>query len=176
MAKLEIITYGNPVLRQKAEEVTEITKEIKSIIENMHETLGDNGIGLAAPQVGISKRILIVDLTKSKEERKITLINPRIIFKSDECVDYEEGCLSIPDVWGMVNRPKSIKIKGDLVNGKTIQIEATDLFSRVLQHELDHLDGRLFIDYLSAEDKENNRHKIDALVDANKKKFGKVSL
>ena len=176
MARLEILTYGHPVLRQGAEEVVEINGEILKLIKDMQETLEDNGIGLAAPQVGISKRILVVDLTKSKGDRKIALINPRIVYKSRETADYEEGCLSVPDVWGTVNRPKSIKIKGTLISGKTMMIDADDLFARVLQHEMDHLDGKLFIDYLNSDELAENRPKIEAILEITRKRTGKVCL
>ena len=133
MAKLEIITYGNPVLRKQTAEVTDINDEINSIVKDMEETLSlQNGIGLAASQVGISKKIMVIDLTKSKGDKKITLLNPVIISKSKEEVEYEEGCLSVPDVWGNVSRAKTIKIKGTLKSGKNLIIEASDIFARVL--------------------------------------------
>jgi peptide deformylase len=177
MAKLELITYGNPLLRRKAEEVKGFTKEISFVIRDMEETLSEeNGIGLAAPQIGISKQILIIDLTKSKEERKIALLNPKIIYKSSDEVEYEEGCLSVPGVWNSVKRPNSIKIKGILASGKTLIIDASDLFARALQHETDHLEGKLFIDYLSSQEKDIHKEKIEEILDKNKIKLGKVCL
>jgi peptide deformylase len=178
MTKMEILTYGNPVLRQKAEEVTVIDEKIKKIARELEETLSsdDKGIGLAAPQVGICKRILAVDLTRSNGERKITLINPKIIYRSREEEEYLEGCLSIPEVWGNVTRPKKIKVKGTLVSGKTFVIDADEIFARVLQHEMDHLDGILFIDYLSPEDKGKNGEIINAILEKNRAKLGKILL
>jgi peptide deformylase len=177
MAKLEVITYGHPVLRQKAEEVKEITNEIKKIVKDMEETLAEqNGVGLAANQVGIPKKILLVDLTKSNGDRKIALINPRIISCSEEECDFEEGCLSVPGVWGIVTRPRQIKLKGTLLSGQTFVIDADDHFARVLQHEMDHLNGKLFIDYLLPEDKEKHRDLIDELLERNRKMFGKECL
>lgn len=177
MARIEITTYGNPVLREKAEKIDEINDEIKNIAKKLEKRLeSENGIGLAAPQIGISKRIFTVDLTKAEMDKKTTLINPKIIYKSTEVTDYEEGCLSIPEVWGKVIRPSSIKIKGTLINGRTIVLEADGLFARVLQHEFDHLDGKLFIDYLSETDLKINQSKLDALVEKNRKKLGKVAL
>lgn len=177
MAKREIITYGNPLLRQKSEEIGGITDEIRRIAADLHDTLADeNGIGLAAPQVGICKRILVVDLTKSNGERKITLINPKIIHRSGDEEDYQEGCLSFPEVWGSVRRPKSIKLKGTLLSGKTFVIDADELFARVLQHEMDHLDGVLFIDHLSPEDKTANAEILEALLEKNRAKLGKILL
>lgn len=177
MGKLDIITYGNPLLRKKCEPVETVDKEILQIIEGMKKSLDSaNGIGLAAPQVGVLKNIFLVDLTKSDQPYKVALINPKIIFKSIDVGPYEEGCLSIPEVWGQVIRPKSIKIKGQLTNGKSMVIEAEGLYARVLQHEFDHLLGKLFIDYLSDVDLNKNRQKLDALVEANRKKLGKVEL
>jgi len=177
MSKLEIITYGNPILRMKAEPVKEINDDIRKIIDDLTDTLTiENGIGLAATQVGILLRILIVDLTKSKQEKKIALINPKIVYKSLETEEREEGCLSIPDVWGNVIRPKKIKVKGELISGKTIILEADNLFSRVLQHEIDHLEGKLFIDYLSREDYNKNKEKIDKILERNKERLGNIKL
>lgn len=178
MSRKEIITYGNPVLRQKSEEVTEIDENIRKIAKDLEETLSsdEKGIGLAAPQLGICKRILAVDLTRSNGERKITLINPKIIYRSREEEEYQEGCLSIPEVWGSVTRPKKIKVKGTLVSGKTFVIDADEIFARVLQHEMDHLDGVLFIDYLSPEDKGKNSEIINAILEKNRAKLGKILL
>ncbi len=178
MAKLEILTYGHPVLRKKAEEVKEVDKDIMRIVHDMMDTLEESGIGLAATQVGITKKILVIDLTKSKEEkeRRIALINPKIIYRSFDEEENEEGCLSIPDVWGTVSRPKTIKLKGTLPGGKTILLDADDVFARVLQHEMDHLNGKLFIDYLSFEERVKNKDKIEDILEKNRKKFGNVCL
>ena len=178
MAIMPIITYGNCILRQKAEEVKEITPEIRAIVRNLEDTLGQEdgiGIGLAAPQLGISKRILVIDLKRSKEDRRIALINPKIVYKSDEKSDYEEGCLSVPGVWGNVRRPKKVKVKATLISGKTMIMDADDLFARVLQHEIDHLNGILFIDLLDPEDKDRNRIQINAIAEENRKR-GEICL
>ncbi len=177
MAILEVVTYGNPVLRKKAEEVSKIDKEILSIIEDMKETLlVQKGVGLAAPQVGISKKIFIVDLPQENGSRKIVLLNPKIIFYSKEMAELEEGCLSFPEVWGNVSRPKRIRVKGTLLSGKTTVIEAEDMFARVLQHEIDHLDGKFFIDYFSSADLEKNKEKLELLLNKNKEKLGKIEI
>lgn len=177
MARLKVITYGNPVLRKKATKVDAITDEIRQIVHDMEETLeSENGIGLAAPQVGISKKLFLVDLSKSGENRKVVLVNPKIIYKSPYTHVSEEGCLSIPKVYGAVRRPEEVRIKGKLLNGKTIIIEGEGLFGRALQHEFDHLEGKLFIDYLSKEDLDKNREKIDAIVAANRTLLGDVTL
>lgn len=172
---LEIITYGNPILRQKAEKVEEITDEIKKIVEDMELALSkENGVGLAAPQVGISKRIVVIDLTKAEQDRRVALINPQIVYKSSTVVDYEEGCLSVPEIWGVVVRPNEIKVKADLPNGKSILLNASGLLARVLQHEIDHLDGVLFIDHLSEHDLSKYSDKLEKLLDNNRKKLGKA--
>lgn len=176
MAKMEIITYGNPVLRRRAEEIKTVDKDIIRIVHDMFDTLDEGGVGLAATQVGIPKKIMVIDLSKTSDEKKITLLNPSIIYRSFEEVEFEEGCLSVPDVWGMVSRPKTIKLKGTLPGGKSILIEAEDYFARVLQHEMDHLEGRLFIDYLSHEDRDKNKDKIEDILEKNRKKLGNVCL
>ncbi len=177
MAVLEIATYGNPVLRKEAEEVTKIDGEIIEIIENMKETLiTQNGVGLAAPQVGISKKIFIVDLPQEKGSRRMVLLNPKIIFYSKDKVTAEEGCLSFPGIWGNVERSLKVRVKATLLSGKKTVIEGEGMFARVLQHEIDHLEGKLFIDYFSEEDKEKNKEKLEELLRQNKEKFGKIEI
>ena len=177
MAALEITTYGNPILRKKAEEVKFVDKEILKIIEDMKETLiVQGGIGLAAPQVGISKKIFIVDLPTDKGSKKIVLLNPKIIFYSKEKITTEEGCLSFPDVWGNVERSKKVRVKGKLLSVKPTVIAGEDLLARVIQHEIDHLEGKLFIDYFSKEDLEKNKEKLEAIVNQNREKFRNVEL
>ncbi len=143
---LPIVIHPNSILRQKAKEVEfkEIKSyEVKKLILNMKETVEfSNGIGLAAPQVGHSLRIVVIFL----EDKKIALINPRIISFSWRKKKDEEGCLSIPGKFGLVKRSKIIKVKALDENGKEIKFKAKDIFARVIQHEVDHLDGVLFID------------------------------
>ena len=143
---LPIITEGNPILREKAKEVNKDdikSSEIEELISDMKETVESaNGIGLAAPQVGKSLRLVIIFL----DDKKIALINPRIIKYSwlKECM--EEGCLSVPQKFGSVKRPKSIKVKALDEYGEPIEFTAKKMLARVIQHEIDHLDGILFID------------------------------
>lgn len=177
MAILEIATYGNPVLRKEAEEVKKIDGEILEIIENMKETLmNQNGVGLAAPQVGISKKIFIVELPQEKGTRRLVFLNPKIVFYSKDKEIAEEGCLSFPGVWGNVERSTKVRVKGTLLSGKPTVIEGEEMFARVLQHEIDHLEGKLFIDYFSPEDKEKNKEKLEEILNKNREKFGKVEL
>jgi peptide deformylase len=142
MAILEIKKYPAPVLMKKAEKVEEVSIEVQELIENMIETLAlSRGIGLAAPQVGESKRIIII---KSGEEFK-AYINPRIIKKSKEIESMEEGCLSFPELFIDVKRSKKIEVMALNKNGEEFKISADGLMARVFQHEVDHLDGVLFI-------------------------------
>jgi len=143
MAILEIKEYGEPVLREKALPVKEITPKILNLIKDMAETMyTDSGVGLAAPQVGVSKRIIVID---GEEDGLIVLINPMII-KSEGEVVAEEGCLSVPDIYSQVKRSSKVTVKALNENGDQIEITKEDLTARALQHEIDHLDGILFID------------------------------
>ncbi|MFA5128631.1 MAG: peptide deformylase [Patescibacteria group bacterium] len=143
---LPIITTPNPILRQHAKEINpeEIKSEaIQKLISDMKETVRPaGGIGLAAPQVGISMRLIVV----VTQEKVMALINPEIINFSWRKEAAEEGCLSVPGKWGPVKRSKIIKVKAFDENGKSIKFKAKDLFARVIQHEVDHLNGVLFID------------------------------
>ncbi len=146
---LQIRIYGDAVLRKVAEPVTEITEELKEFIDDLIFTMYEkDGVGLAAPQVGKSVRIFVVDPFWVREDRKknpIVLINPEFV-KFEDKITSEEGCLSLPEVFEKVMRAKRVVIKGLNLEGNEIQIEADGLFSRSLQHEYDHLDGILFID------------------------------
>ena len=143
MAILEIKEYGEPVLRGKALPVKEITPEILNLIKDMAETMyTDSGVGLAAPQVGVSKRIIIID---GEEDGLIVLINPMIVKSEGEVVE-EEGCLSVPGIYSKVKRSSKVTVKALNENGDSIEITKESLTARALQHEIDHLDGILFID------------------------------
>ncbi len=143
MAILEIKEYGEPDLREKALPVKEITPEILNLIKDMAETMYTaSGVGLAASQVGVLKRIILVD---EEEDELIVLINPVIIKSEGEVVE-EEGCLSVPDIYSQVKRSSKVTIKALNENGDPIEITKEDLTARALQHEIDHLDGILFID------------------------------
>jgi len=143
MAILEIKEYGEPVLREKALPVEEITPEILNLIKDMAETMyADSGVGFAAPQVGVSKRIMVID---GDEDGLIVLINPMIVKSEGEVVD-EEGCLSVPGIYSQVKRSSKVTVKALNENGDPIEITKEGLTARTLQHEIDHLDGILFID------------------------------
>ncbi|MFC1551954.1 peptide deformylase [Candidatus Latescibacterota bacterium] len=146
----KIKTLGDPVLKKGTEEVSAFNDELAEIVENMIDTMyRDNGIGLAAPQVGISKKIIVVDPTFGDDENALRdMINPEIIETGDEC-ELEEGCLSIPGVFEFITRPEKITAKYQDVDGTEHRLEADGLLARVIQHEIDHLEGILFIDRLS---------------------------
>ena len=143
MAILEIKEYGEPVLREKSLPVEEVTPEILNLIKDMAETMYTaSGVGLAASQVGVQKRIILVD---GEEDGLIVLINPMII-KSEGEVVAEEGCLSFPNIYSQVKRSSNVTIKALNENGDPVEITKEGLTARALQHEIDHLDGILFID------------------------------
>lgn len=150
MPLLEILTYPHPTLRQKAVAVTEFGDELKSLVASMAETMYDApGVGLAAPQVGASIRLVVIDVTpKDEENNLIVLTNPEI-YEAEGDVTEEEGCLSLPELNAKVKRAVSIKVKAQDINGKPFEFEAEDWFARVVQHELDHLEGTLFLDKIS---------------------------
>lgn len=142
MATYKVLDREDPVLRKISKEVPKITPNVLKLINNMLETMYEyNGVGLAAPQVGVLKRIIVVDIG----EGPIALINPEILEREGSQIG-QEGCLSCPDMWGDVDRAKHIKIKGITPKGEEITFEADDYLARALQHECDHLDGVLFID------------------------------
>lgn len=150
MAVLPIRIYGDQVLRQRAAEIPKLDDSVVKLISDMLETLKlENGLGLAANQVGVLKRVFVVNLSHVKEgEKPFAIINPMLVDKAGEIIG-EEGCLSIPGIFEDVVRSKRVTFKGLAVDGREIEIKAEDLLARVMQHELDHLNGILFIDHLS---------------------------
>lgn len=142
MAIYQIVKEGDPVLREIAKEVPEITPNVIRLLDNMADTMYDaNGVGLAAPQIGISKRIIVVDVG----EGIIELINPEIIAEEGTEID-AEGCLSVPGAQGEVMRSAKVAVRGLNRDGKTVKVTGSGLLARALQHEIDHLNGILFID------------------------------
>ena len=148
---LKIGTYGDPILRKKCERIERIDDKIKGVASDMLETLKSvNGVGLAANQVGESKRILVIDQSRFDfEAPPLFLVNPEIIESSGEQLS-EEGCLSLPGMWEDVKRPLKIKVKALDLEGREIRIDGEGVLTRVLCHEMDHLEGLLFIDHLSS--------------------------
>jgi peptide deformylase len=147
MSLLGIHVLGSPVLRKETTPVAVIDAALQQLIDDMFETMyAAHGIGLAAPQVGRTERLTVVDVDR---ERQLVLINPEIVERSAATVRAEEGCLSIPEVFADVDRPERVVVRALDREGQPFQIEATELLARCLQHEIDHLHGKLFIDYLS---------------------------
>lgn len=154
MAVLKLYEYPDEVLRQKCEKVTQIDDELRRFLDDMLETMYvDKGCGLAAPQVGVTKRIIVVDPNPSDEDlsarRPMYLVNPEIIWRSEEKVIFCEGCLSLPDQRADVERHEKVRVRYTDYNGKEQEILADDILAIILQHEIDHLDGILYIDHLS---------------------------
>lgn len=142
MAILNVIKEGDPVLRKKCRPVEEITPRIIQLLDDMHETLEKaQGIGLAAPQVGVLRRIVIVEI----EDKKYEMINPEIIETKGKQEEIE-ACLSVPDKYGLVKRPQWVKVRATDRNGKVYEVSGNGLMARCFCHELDHLDGTLYID------------------------------
>lgn len=139
---LEIKTAGDPVLKKVAEKVTKVDKRLRTLLDNMAETMYETeGVGIAAPQVGVSIRAVVVDVDKKRYD----LINPEIIYREGSAVD-TEGCLSCPELFGEVERAEKIKVRYLTRFNKQKELEAEGLLARCIQHEVDHLNGRLFID------------------------------
>lgn len=145
---LDLRVLGDPILRKETRPVAAVSDELRRLIDDMFETMhAAKGIGLAAPQVGRSERIAVVDVEGGK--RPIALVNPEVVSFGSTNEKSEEGCLSIPDVFGDVERPTTVVVRALDRDGKPIEIQGSELFARCLQHEIDHLHGKLFIDYLS---------------------------
>lgn len=153
MPLLKIFTVPDPVLRQMASPVEKIDDDIRKTLQDMAETMYDApGVGLAAPQVGILRRFIVVDTNwreNDQERNPLLLINPQVVWASEERSVWNEGCLSIPQQYAEVERPARVKVQYQDVQGVTQLVEGEGLLSHCLQHEIDHLDGVLFIDYLS---------------------------
>lgn len=148
MTELDVKLYPDPILREKCIEVQNFDIKLSSLLDNMAETMYQaHGIGLAAPQIGIAQQIVVIDVSETRNSI-IELINPRVI-KSEEKVDSEEGCLSIPGYRDTVTRYNKISVEAQNRSGETIKFDAEELLAICVQHELDHLNGVLFIDYLS---------------------------
>ena len=159
MAILKILTEPNKILRQKSIKVENVDKDIQKLMNNMVETLyAAPGIGLAAIQIGVAKRIIVIDISRDKDKDRdkdkepknlIYFVNPEIIWKSEDTFTYEEGCLSVPNQFAEIDRPKQCHVRYLDYNGHSQELKAEGLMATCVQHEIDHLEGILFIDYLS---------------------------
>ena len=159
MAKLEILRYPDKRLRNKALPVTEFDASLRTLCENMAETMyAAPGIGLAAIQVNVPLRVVVIDLSENKSELQI-LINPEVI-SSEGSVSMQEGCRSVPEVFADVERAAQVTVRAQGLDGEPFEIEADELLAVCIQHEIDHLDGKVFVDYLSRMKQERIRKKL----------------
>ncbi len=151
MTKKKILIEPDPILRKKCEPLQSVNSDVKKLMDEMLDTMYEApGIGLAAIQVGILKRIVVIDITKGEDKKNpLYLINPEIVHRSKETSVYEEGCLSLPGQFAEIERPAECHLKYIDYHGKEKTLKATGLLSTCIQHEVDHLNGVLFIDYLS---------------------------
>ncbi len=151
MSKRKIVIEPDPILRKKSERLEKVDNNLKKLMDDMLETMyAAPGIGLAAVQIGILKRLVVIDISKNEEKKNpLFLINPEIIFKSKNTYSYEEGCLSLPGQFAEIERPAECHISYIDYNGKEKKLKADGLLATCIQHEIDHLNGILFIDYLS---------------------------
>ncbi len=154
MAVLELYTYPHKILAQRAEKVEKVDDEMRKFLDDMLETMyHDKGVGLAAPQVGVSKRVIVIDDKVTEEGERgphpLYMVNPEIIEKSEEMILFNEGCLSVPGQSAEVERHFKVKVKYLDYNGKEQVLEAEDYLAVIIQHETDHLDGILYIDRIS---------------------------
>jgi len=162
-----IVKFGNPVLEKKAEIVTVFDDQLNQLIDDMFESMyAARGVGLAAPQIGISRRIAVIDVTfKEDPKAKLVLINPEIIHTEGR-FKQSEGCLSIPDFRENVTRPRAVTVRAQDEHGKIFELTGEELLARALQHETDHLNGKLYISHISALKRDLIKRKIRKLVKA----------
>lgn len=151
MALRDIIILPDSILKKKSKSFDVVDASVRSLADDMLETMYDApGIGLAAVQIGLLKRMIVIDVAREEESRDpVCLINPKIVWLSEETAEYEEGCLSIPDIYDMVTRPAEVKVQYLDRDGAECERHCEGLLSTCIQHEIDHLDGVLFIDHLS---------------------------
>lgn len=142
-----LIYYGSDILKTESEDIQNVDSDIIDLVNEMFMIMKkSNGVGLAAPQIGINKNIITIDISHTEQKMKLALINPKIELVSSEMVILEEGCLSVPGIWAEVQRPSEIRVKAVDVKGYEVEFDADSFYARVLQHEIDHLRGILFID------------------------------
>ena len=165
MALLEILCYPDPRLHKIAKHIEVFDERLKELVENLAQTMYEEpGVGLAATQVDVHEKLIVIDTSDTRDEL-LVLINPQIIWHSDEKKSWREGCLSVPDYFDEVVRPDKIVVKAQNVQGEFFELEAEGLMSVCIQHEMDHLIGKVFVEYLSALKKARIKSKM-------KKRFG----
>lgn len=164
MALLPILSFPDPRLRTIAKPIAEVTDEIRQLAADMFETMYvAPGIGLAATQVDQHIQLIVMDLSEDKDQPMV-FINPKVTFLTDETLPYEEGCLSVPQIYDKVERASRVKINAIGLDGKAFEQEADGLLAVCIQHEMDHLNGKLFVDYLSPLKRQRAREKVEKLV------------
>ncbi len=169
MAVLHVLHYPDERLRTTAKPVEKVDAEIQKIVDDMFETMYlEEGIGLAATQVNIHQRIIVIDVSETRDQR-LVLINPELL-DADGDTGIEEGCLSIPEQRAFIPRAEHVKVKALDYNGKPFELEADDLLAICIQHEMDHLVGKLFVDYLSPLKRQRIRQKVEKLDKLDKKR------
>jgi len=168
MALREILVVPHPVLKQVSHPVETVDDALRALMDDMLETMYEApGIGLAAIQVGVAKRVIVMDLARPEEDKQPRyFVNPEILWASEETAPYEEGCLSVPEIYDEVERPSRVKLRYLNYQGEEIVEDAEGLFAVCIQHEMDHLDGVLFIDHLSRLKREQAVKKVKKLVKA----------
>ena len=161
MAIRKILKFPNQDLRIKAKPVETFDEELKTLTDDMFETMhAANGVGLAATQIGVAKQVAVIDISPEKNE-PLVIVNPAIqILDPSKTEDYDEGCLSVPGFFEKISRPSDIKLTYQDLNGKKQEIKPEGLLTKVVQHELDHLNGRLFVDHISELKRRRIRNKI----------------
>lgn len=161
MALLPILEFPDPRLRTVAKPVTEFDSELEALIENMIETMyAAEGIGLAASQVDVHKRIVVIDVSEEKDSPRV-FINPTFTVIEQELQDYDEGCLSVPGFYETVSRPRRVLINAVDATGTAFELEADGILAICIQHEIDHLEGKLFVDYISKLKRDRIRGKLE---------------
>jgi peptide deformylase len=165
MAIREILTVPDPRLKQKAAPVEAVDDGVRALLDDMLETMYEaSGIGLAATQIGVSQRVVVMDLGQREGEKEPRFfVNPEVVWASEETAPYEEGCLSVPEYYDAVERPVRVRVRYLDYDGKAVEEEAEGLFAVCFQHELDHLNGVLFIDHLSRLKREQAIKKVKKL-------------
>lgn len=158
---LNVVKYGDPILTRRAEEVAEFDEKLRKLVDDMFETMyGAPGVGLAAPQVGVLKRLFVMDCSSGKDKKqKVALVNPVIETEEGEQIG-DEGCLSFPGMYLEIKRPQRVVVRAHDIDGSDITLDVMDLEARCVSHETDHLDGELFINYLSPLKRDLTKRKI----------------
>ena len=161
MAQLQILEFPDPRLRKIASPVTVFDEKLEVLIDDMFETMYEaQGIGLAATQVNVHKRLLVIDISETKDSPQV-FINPTFEIIDQELSEYDEGCLSVPGFYETVSRPQSILVTAQDKKGEEFKLDAEGLLSTCIQHEIDHLEGKLFVDYISALKRQRIRQKLE---------------